>query len=158
MKADITIPEKLNPKIFFFVPKTEIWPDNNDMQSALTEACNLSLIATATFFFCFWVVKLLCSNLSDFSIQYCSYAFILIKVHTAPASFSWICAKWKKYHCWNMIPADKGNSRVCISFYNIILRISQLQMWWSPVATLRLNNRLKNWKNPIELCCSRSRR
>lgn len=79
------------------VAKTTILPDNNDMQAALTGAYNLSLMATATFFFCSWAVKSLCSTLSVLSLQCRVFTFLLIKLHTAYTSFSWICAKWKKY-------------------------------------------------------------
>lgn len=74
-------------KIALFA-KTEFFPDIND----------LSLMAIATFFFCSWVVKSLCSNLTVVSLPYCVFTFISIKLHTEHILlFCWICVKWKKY-------------------------------------------------------------
>lgn len=111
-----SISAKLHRKKLF--AKTESSPADGDMQSALTRACNLSLMAIATFFVCSWVVKSLCSDLSVFSMLSYVFTIILIKLHTVRIIFLNMCKMEKKIPpSWNMTPWIHRDG--CFSFYCI---------------------------------------
>lgn len=96
---------KIQQRIFSAFLRIAFLPDNDDMQSALTEACNLSLMAIGTFFFCSWVVKSLCSNLSVFLPSVlCFYLHIDKITHSTCIIFLNMCKMKKIPLCWNMMP------------------------------------------------------
>lgn len=91
--------------------------------------------------------------------QYSGFTFIWIKWHTAHESFFLNMCKMEKIPLLNhdsMIPAHKESSSVCcLITVSSSLHSALAGIKWSPVATLRLNDHLKNRTNPTERCCSR---